>query len=303
MKVRLSPVDRLTTGYLLFTLAVIALGAERIPRAALLLAINTSLLVGVWWLAAARERGGAAGTLGDWYPLPLFVIFFEQIGSLVHAFVDGWFDALLIAADRFLFGVDPTVWIEQFAGYWTTEVMQLAYTSYFPLTVGVAAFLWFGTGREAFRLLMLASCITYYACYVIFISFPIESPFHTLRHLQRVELQGGPFTALIEWIEGYGRVHGGAFPSAHVAGSVVTWLTARRFSPQLGLWLAPLVTLLMVATVYGRYHYAVDVIAGTIVGGVGYAIGVKVWTRHRAGFWRDPQQAHESAPTVAPYSP
>jgi membrane-associated phospholipid phosphatase len=275
---RLTLIDRLTIAYLVFTLGVVLIRHERIPHGSRLFAINVGLVVVVWLLAGrrSRERSGLADALSEWYPLAFFVMFFEQIGSLVHAFVDGWYDAWLIEADRALFGVDLTVWIEQFASYWLTEVMQLAYTSYFPLTAGVAAWLWTRRGRDAFRLLMLASCVTYYTCYLVFILFPIESPYHSLRHLQQVELHGGVFTAIIERIERYGRVHGGAFPSAHVAGSVVTWLVAGRVAPVLGLCLTPLVALLMVATVYGRYHYGVDVIAGSVVGSLGYLAAVRV---------------------------
>jgi hypothetical protein len=211
---RLTLVDRLTVAYLAVTLAVVAVRSERIPAAPGLVGPHPTHRLRVWLLARARAHGGVAGVLADWYPLLLFVLFFEQMGMLVHAFVDGWYDHLLIAIDRALLGVDATVWIERHANYWLTEVMQFAYTSYFPLTAGVATYLWFRHGRAAFAQLMLASCIAYYTCYVIFIVFPIESPFHTLRHLQQVELHGGFFTRVIEWIERYGRVHGGAFPSA-----------------------------------------------------------------------------------------
>lgn len=274
---RLTIVDRLTAIYLTFTLLVIVARGERIPQASALFALNAGLILVVLGLAGMRARGSGFAVLRDWYPLAFFVIFFEQIEALVHAFADGWYDHLLIAADRALFGVDPTVWIEQFASYWLTEAMQFAYISYFPLTAGVAAYLWFRHGRPAFRLLMIASALTYYACYVIFIVFPIESPYHALRHLQQVELRGGLFTTLIDWVERYGRVHGGAFPSAHVAGSVVALLTTWRFAPTVGAWLTPLIALLMAATVYGRYHYAVDVLAGVAVAGLGYTVAVRAW--------------------------
>lgn len=45
----------------------------------------------------------------------------------------------------------------------------------------------------------------------------------------------------------------------------MTVLTLGRFAPWLAVWLSPLVALLMVATVYGRYHYVVDVLAGIVV--------------------------------------
>ena len=95
---------------------------------------------------------------------------------------------------------------------------------------------------------MLASAVAYVACYIVFVAFPIEGPFHTLRHLQQVELSGGPVNAAVEWIERYGRVHGGAFPSAHMAGSVVALLAAWRAVPRLGHALLPVVMAIAAAT-------------------------------------------------------
>ncbi len=271
---RLGPVDRLTIGYLLFSLAVAAVGRERIDHAAVLAAGHVALLGLVLFLARARTVGPRfLSELSEWYPLALFVLFFEEIQFLVHGLQPGWFDEWLIRADYSLFGAHPTVWIEQFASYWLTEYLQFAYTSYFVLTIGVAVFLRRRHGLGALRLLMAASSVTYYACYVTFVLFPIEGPYHTLAHLQQVALDGGPFTAVIEWIERYGRVHGGAFPSAHVAGSMVALLCAWRYSRRAGLMLVPVVLSIVVATVYGRYHYFVDLPAGILVGVAGYAAG------------------------------
>jgi membrane-associated phospholipid phosphatase len=35
------------------------------------------------------------------------------------------------------------------------------------------------------------------------------------------------------------------------------------------MWLTPIVGLLMASTVYGRYHYGIDVMAGAFVGAIG----------------------------------
>jgi membrane-associated phospholipid phosphatase len=166
--------------------------------------------------------------------------------------------------------------LEGFSNYWLNEYMQLAYTSYFLLTIGLGAYLWISGRREDFAVFMASTCAAYYLCYVIFVLFPIESPHHTLRHLQRVELTGGPFTAFINLIEKHGRVHGGAFPSAHVAGSVVALISAWRFTRRAGYWLTPLVLSVCVATVYGRYHYAMDVFAGILMAVIGCRLGQKL---------------------------
>lgn len=279
---RLNPADRLTIGYLLFSTALIAVCRDNIPQWSVLLPIHAGLLAAIFGLSVARARKVPfLSVVSHWYPTLLFLFFFEEIGLIVHAIFPGWFDEHLIRADYALFGVHPTVWIEQFSNYWLNEYMQLTYTSYFLLTIGLAAYLWLKGRREDFAVFIASTCAAYYLCYVIFVLFPIESPHHTLRHLQQVELAGGPFTDFINLIEKHGRVHGGAFPSAHVAGSVVVLISAWRFTRRAGYWMTPLVASICVATVYGRYHYAMDVFAGIAMAALGCWIGAKLHSRER----------------------
>ncbi|MFN0085232.1 MAG: phosphatase PAP2 family protein, partial [Blastocatellia bacterium] len=264
--------------------ALIAVCHGNIAQWKTLLPIHLALIAAILGLSFARARGvPVLSALSHWYPTLLFLFFFEEIGLIVHAIFPGWFDEHLIRADHALFGVHPTVWIEQFSGYWLNEFMQMVYTSYFLLTMGLGAYLWLKGRREDFTIFLTSTCAAYYLCYVIFVLFPIESPHHTLRHLQQVELTGGPFTAFINLIEKHGRVHGGAFPSAHVAGSVVALLSAWRFTKRAGWWMTPLVASICVSTVYGRYHYAVDVFAGIAIAALGCRLGPKLHSAASSG--------------------
>lgn len=270
----LSLADRLTLAYLVFSTTLILVCRQNIPRWNLLLPVHFGLIAMVFGLTFARMREVPLLRLVSyWYPPLLFLFFFEEIGLTVHAIFPGWFDKYLIEADRLLFGVHPTVWIEQFSSYWLNEYMQLVYTSYFLLTIGFGGYLWAQKRFDDFAVFIGSTCVAYYLSYVIFVLFPIESPYHTLHHLQQVELTGGPFTAFINLIEKHGRVHGGAFPSTHVAGSMVVLFSAYRFAKPIGYALTPLVLSICVATVFGRYHYAVDVFAGIFVAGLGCWIG------------------------------
>lgn len=276
--------DRLTLAYLIYSTALIVICRRNIPRWATLLPIHLGLTVMIFGLAHARaKKVKVLSFLSHWYPTLLFLFFFEEIGLIVHAIFPGWFDEYLIKADYAMFGAHPTVWIEQFSNYWLNEYMQLVYTSYFLLTIGLGAYLWIRNRREEFAVFIASTCAAYYLCYVVFVLFPIESPHHTLRHLQQVELAGGPFTAFINLIEKHGRVHGGAFPSAHVAGSVVVLISAWRFARRIGYWLTPIVISICVATVYGRYHYAVDVFAGILMGAIGCQIASWIGPRLCSG--------------------
>lgn len=230
-----------------------------------------ALILGISkWRRANQSR--FVHFLGLWYPLLLFIFFFEEIQHLVHIVFPGWFDSILIGLDYRLLRTDPSVWLQQHVHVWLTEYMNFAYVSYFFLTPLVGGILYYRREWSQFHVLMLSTAIAYYLCYLMFLIFPTEGPYHALSHLYRIELEGKMFTALINWVESWGRVHGGAFPSAHVAGSFVVLLCAYKFVRRLFWVLLPIVLSLFVSTVYGRYHYVSDVIGGLIAGFVGERI-------------------------------
>jgi membrane-associated phospholipid phosphatase len=274
--------DQLTLAHLICASALAVVARRHVAHWEIMLLIHGGLVAMVVALASCHERRPRLlQFLSLAYPLALFGFFFEEIGYLVHAIHPGWFDAALIKLDYAIFGAHPTVWVEQFSSYWLNEYMQLAYTTYLFLIPGLGIYLWRRGRREGLEVYVVSMCAAYYLCYLIFILFPIEGPHHTLAHLQRVELAGGPFTAFINLIEKHGRVHGGAFPSTHVAGAVVVLVSAYRCAPRLGYALTPLVLSICVSTVYGRYHYAVDVLAGAVMGLAGCWLGAKLWRGQR----------------------
>ncbi|MBK7600927.1 MAG: phosphatase PAP2 family protein [Acidobacteria bacterium] len=274
--------DRLTLVYLCFSAVLIAVCRRNVSHWEVLLPVHFGLMAMIAYLAAARNRRTPLiETISHWYPTVLFLFFFEEIGLIVHAIFPGWFDQYLIRADLALFGVHPTVWIEQFSSYWLTEYMQLVYTSYYLLTIGFGAYLWLRGRRSEFSWFITATCAAYYLSYPIFVLFPVESPHHTLQHLQQVELAGGPVTDFINLIEKHGRVHGGAFPSAHVAGSMVVLFSAFKFERKLAWLLAPLILSICLATIYGRYHYVMDVFAGTLMAAIGCMLADRLEMKDR----------------------
>lgn len=276
----LNLVDWLTLVYIAFTSLLLIVSPHNVPGRARMLVIHALLFAFILTLAyyrrpqPLRQWPKKLEVLGHWYPIILPAYLFEEIHSLVHVIFPSWFDAVIINFDYATFGAHPTVWFEQHISYWLTELMNFAYFSYWPLLPAMALLLWFGERKQEhrtqFATFTLALCIAYYLCYVIFILFPIEGPYHTLRHLQQThEMHGWIFTAAVELVEKHGRIHGGAFPSAHVAGSVVALIAAFRWSKKLGWALTPLIIGVMISTVYGRYHYAADIWGGVLMGVIG----------------------------------
>jgi membrane-associated phospholipid phosphatase len=270
-----------TFAYLAWVGAILILFHRNVPHAAGFFALHAAIAAGIAYLAraAARSRNSVLRFARHWYPLPLYIFFFEELGRLVHAVFPGWFDRWLIGFDHSLTGVHPSVWLAQFASPALNDFMQFAYMTYFLYLVILPAMLYAQRDRRAFWTVMVSTALAHYSIYVAAVLLPIESPYYSLATLETQRLDGGYCTAVIDLIERFGRVHGAAFPSAHVAGSMVAMLASWRYRRWLFWVCLPFFACMCVATVYGRYHYVADVLAGLAVGAMGFAAGTRLMQR------------------------
>ncbi|HUJ30996.1 MAG TPA: phosphatase PAP2 family protein [Candidatus Acidoferrum sp.] len=264
--------------YLGWLLAVFAIFHRNLAHPGLGIALH--LTVTAMILALARAAAGSRSPLlqfaRDWYPLPLYLWLFEELGGIVHAIFPAWFDRFLIEFDYNFAGVHPSVWLARFANPALNDFMQFAYMTYFLYLMILPAILYAQRERIAFWTVMTSTAIAHYSVYVIALLFPVESPYYSLASLHMKQLTGGGVTATMNFIERFGRVHGAAFPSAHVAGSMVAILAAWRYRRGLFWICLPFFVCMCVATVYGRYHYVADVLGGLAVGTAGFLAGSRL---------------------------
>jgi len=272
-----------TFAYLAWLNSMLALFHRNVAHAGQYFVVHCWIALGIICLtwAAGHSRNLVLLFARDWYPLPLYIFFFEELQGLVHAIFPGWFDDWLIRFDFNLAGVHPSVWLGRFSNPALNDFMQFAYMTYFLYLVILPAILYARRDRIAFWNVMVSTAIANYLVYFIAVLFPIESPYHALAAMNTTPLSGGYFTTVIEFIERFGRVHGGAFPSAHVAGSTVAILASWGYRRWLFCVCLPFFVSMCVSTVYGRYHYIADVLAGIVVGALGFAIGS--WLMERRG--------------------
>jgi len=279
-------------GYLAISSILIAIFAENLAHPLRLLSVQFLVALGIVALCRAeanvwtdgpqvREVGLGAGTLTQrfwhfwrhWYPHLFFLLCFEELGALVHLFSPRWQDAELIAFDQWLTGVQPSIWLEQFATAGRNELMQFAYLTYFVYLLVLGGILYYREDWHGYWSVMTYSAVAYAMGYVIAIFFPVESPWFAMAGSWHGPLHGGAFTTVINFIEHYGRVRGAAFPSEHVAGSFAALWGAWRHRRWLFWVMLPLVLCMCASTVWGRYHYVVDIFGGMVTGTLGYVIG------------------------------
>ncbi len=273
-------------GYLALSSALIALFSHNLERPIHLIAAQAIVATIILTLCRVEARSAESVSRRaesiphrfwhfwrHWYPHLFFLFCFEELGRLVHMVYPGWFDAHLIAFDYRLTGVHPALWLEQFATPARNDFMQFAYITYFTYLLVLGGVLYFRRDWRAYWSVMTYSAAAYVIGYVISVFFPIESPWFTMAGAWHGDLHGGPFTTFINFIERFGRVRGAAFPSQHVAGSIAALWGAWRHRRWLFWVFLPLVFLMCVSTVYGRYHYVADVFGGMVSGTLGYFLG------------------------------
>ncbi len=274
-----------TFAYVGWLLAVFVICHANVAHAGRILGLHIAIGAAIAALAVAAAREPESEVLRfarSWYPLSLYIFFFEELQGLVHAVFPGWFDRWLIRFDYNLAQVHPSAWLSQFASPALNDFMQFCYMTYFVFLVLLPGVLYFQKERAAFWTVMTSTALAHCTVYVIAVLFPIESPYFALASVNTKPLVGGPFTATIELVEHFGRVHGAAFPSAHVAGSMVAIWAAHRYKPWLFRICVPFFIGMCVATVYGRYHYVADVLAGIALGTIAWLVGERLMLRNGA---------------------
>lgn len=276
--------ERVTLAYLAWLIAAILVFHRNLPAAPRYVLIHAALMAAVVGLAgtAQRSQAGWLRFLHAWYFLPLWLFLFEELTGLVHLIFSGWFDVWLIRFDQVLTGVYPWEWLAQFSSPAMTDVMQFAYMTYLFALVALPALLYAKREERAFWAVLTSMAVAHYTVYIIAVLLPIESPYHAFAALRNAPLEGGAVTHLMELIERFGRVHGAAFPSAHVAGAFAALLGTWRYRRWLFWVHLPLFVLMVVSTVYGRYHYLGDGLAGLLVGAAGFWAGHWLISQHGA---------------------
>ncbi len=267
----------LTASYLALTGALITILGHSVPGRASLAGLHLALAAALLSLNRARPSRGILRVIRDWHPLMLFPFLYKEVELLAGSIGDWRLTAAIPAWESALFGGQPSLYLsERLAFVPLSEYLHFCYLSYVIVVPSVAAY-WYVSGRRAaFGELLLLLSIVMLGSYLFFILLPVDSPYYLSPRLGP-PLSGHFFFDLAHQVSARGGARGGAFPSAHVSGAVVVSLVAWRHQPRLAYLLVPFTGSVMLATVYGRFHYALDALAGAAL-----AIAVVMAYRYRA---------------------
>jgi membrane-associated phospholipid phosphatase len=220
-------------------------------------------------LAPVRLRRAAL----DWLTLTIGPLMYVELRWIIAGLGAPHRDAVVAGWERLLFPSNPSATLApRLHVAWVSELLHLAYASYYLLVYLPPIALFLRGRREAFVSTMLALIVVYGVCFITYALFPVDGPRYLVGAAAAPE---GPVRSFVLTLLDRGSSRGTAFPSSHVAASVVASLCALRHQRGVGIVVSLATAAMTIATVYGGFHYAVDALVGVILGGLAWLVSAE----------------------------
>ena len=290
--------DLVAIGFLALLIALAVICSARIPMWPAVVATSAAIIALLTGFAVAHARlgGRAMRFLHSWAFAPLVYVIYAEIHWVIGPIHRGWLaDDALIAIDRALFGGNPIDWFGAIATPWLTEIAQVAYTLFYALVVAVGAELYLRRSEADFQRFSFACACVFLGSYVGYFLVPAVGPRFTLYDFSSIERDlpgllltkplrafvdaGGMVPVGVQRAVALGLANRDVFPSGHTMMTLVSiwWSWRMRLAVR---WPVTVVgALLVFATMYLRYHYVVDVMAGAALAAVAVWLLPGAWDR------------------------
>ncbi len=274
------PTDLVLLVYVFLAAALLLVSPRDIPGKALLTA---GYALGAIAIAALRffprTRPALWRGVRDLYPLAALPIFYGTLCLLNRLVTVNYYDAIVVQWEQAIFGFQPSQELmHRVPNVVLSEYLHLSYLCYLPLIPAVPVYLYLTRQYEGFRTLTTSVLTVFVFCYVAFILFPVQGPFH---HFGPIDpsLKPGIIAYVVDQVVKNNSSLGTAFPSSHVAVVVTIWMVSRPYVGRRS-WIVLAVAIgIFGGTVYGGFHYAVDTLAGLFVGLLFGWLGPKLYAR------------------------
>jgi len=217
----------------------------------------------------------------DFFPLPLILLAFREMGWLDLPHTGHGFENFWIHADRYLLHTLGLKAAVESLGPVLPSILEAAYLTVYSIPVLlVLAFYRYGARRrldDAYSILLFATLTTY----ALFPYFPSEPP-RLVFPQSDLPLPSLLRSWNLQLLDAHS-IHLSVFPSGHCAAAFGAAFAVWRLLPE-PRWLRYafliLAILIGIATVYGRYHYAVDAVAGLAMALLSLGL-TRFWMRSR----------------------
>ncbi|MCE0723336.1 MULTISPECIES: phosphatase PAP2 family protein [Legionella] len=200
--------------------------------------------------------------LYDWSPLLFLPLLHRETEVLASAFNKIYYDEKLIHLEEKYFA-----WVLNFHhnnranSLFLSEFLHLCYLTFFILIYGVPLFFYLRQEFVPFYECQFVILLLLFSCYLTHSIIPAYGPRNIFEKIKDHRSRGFFFRLTHKLLQD-GSTPGTAFPSGHTGVASAVLLTTWYLHTPLFYYILPFGMGLIISTIYGRFHYVIDMIFG-----------------------------------------
>jgi hypothetical protein len=250
-----------TLGYAVY-LTALAWLVPRFSRArrAAAVALLVSLALWLGWSPDSAEPASAV----TWVVIPsLTVLGTYRVSGAFLVKPSLGLERWLLAIDDRLLRTTGVLRAYDRAPWVASEIFELFYVLVYAVVPAGATVLLLGGSTESLGRYWTTVFVAEVLCYAALPWLQSRPP--RVLELPPPPERAGPIRRLNLWLLRHGSIQANTLPSAHAAGALAVGLAVYSAMPAVGLVFITIAIGITLATVLGRYHYAIDSILGAAV--------------------------------------
>ena len=230
--------------------------------------------------------------LRETLPFAFCISIYTNMHDMVHLVNPNDVDNKLIVLDDYILGFQPAIYLEKFISPGLTDFMYFSYSSFLFYILLFTMYLYVRKNYHAFRETLVSVILTFYIGYIGYVIFPAVGPKFTMAHLFETSLSGSFITDRLSFLMDYEiseYTRRDCFPSLHNGVIFLILLFAFKYQKTYALIFLPFAIALFISTLYLRYHYFIDMIAGFILATAMFYLGPIInnyWERKHSYFYK-----------------
>jgi len=280
----------------IFCIIVITGDAPRLIRDA----EKISLLLAIALIFMLRSRSSRPskyrvwGILRDFGPLFYVLVIYSNLPWLIDTINPRNADLYLIRIDQLCFGTQLSAKLGSLLWEPLISFATISYATYYLFPPLLAIVLYIKGKYRAFRNLSAAVLLSFFIGYIGYILVPAVGPRYTISSQYSEEIKGYRFTQLVrQKLDDWEYTKRDCFPSLHNMVILVTLIFSFKYERKFAWLFLPFALGLFFGTVYLRYHYVIDVLAGWIL-----AVGCCLWGPAILRYWDSRQLRYGYKETI-----
>ncbi|RME19689.1 MAG: phosphatase PAP2 family protein [Candidatus Zixiibacteriota bacterium] len=200
------------------------------------------------------------------YPVLLVGPLYSLTGGTMFLIFDHFLDANIVALEKAVFGVNPTIYIDRhLLNVWLNELLSACYFSYYFYLPGFFLSAFFLRKYDIIKRALTGVMLMYVVSFLIFWLYPVEGPRWVFADRYLHPVNGLMFRHMVEFVIAHGAVRGGAMPSSHTGIALIVLIYLFVYFRRAAWPIMPIVLGLAIGTVWGRFHYVSDVVVGSLI--------------------------------------